>query len=112
MSLLDAASLEAFSLAELREVVGRLVGEVQRLHSDNTPDPVQVATEGALWGAICHHGLLPGTVIVSDGARQFRMGTHALCRVGGDVTIPTPHSPGRADFPHPVLHERVLLAAV
>ena len=27
------------------------------------------------------------------------------CRVGGDVAIPTPHSPGRADFPHPVLHE-------
>jgi len=77
-----------------------------------TPDPVQVATQGALWGAICHHGLLPGTVIVSDGAGQFRVGTHALCRVGGDVTIPTPHSPGRADFPHPVLHERVLLAAV
>jgi hypothetical protein len=35
MSLPDAASLEAFSLAELREVVGRLVGEVRRLHSDN-----------------------------------------------------------------------------
>ncbi len=35
MSLLDAASLEAFSLAELRDVVGRLVGEVRRLHSDN-----------------------------------------------------------------------------
>ena len=35
MSLPDAASLEAFSLAELREVVGRLVGEVHRLHSDN-----------------------------------------------------------------------------
>ncbi len=33
------------------------------------------------------------------------------CRVGGDVAIPTPHSPGRADFPHPVLHERDLLAA-
>jgi len=77
-----------------------------------TPDPVQIATQGALWGAICHHGLLPGTVIVSDGAGQFRVGLHALCRVGGDVTIPTPHSPGRADFPHPVLHERVLLAAV
>ncbi len=60
-------------------MVGRLVGEVRRLHSDNTPDPVQVATEGALWGTICHHGLLPGTVIVSDGARQFRVGTHALC---------------------------------
>jgi len=35
MSLPDAALLEAFSLAELREVVGRLIGEVQRLHSDN-----------------------------------------------------------------------------
>jgi Transposase zinc-binding domain/Putative transposase len=33
------------------------------------------------------------------------------CRVGGDVAIPTPHRPGRADFPHPVLHERDLLAA-
>ena len=35
MSLPDASSLEAFSLAELRDVVGRLVGEVRRLHSDN-----------------------------------------------------------------------------
>jgi len=35
MSLPDAASLEVFSLAELRDVVGRLVGEVRRLHSDN-----------------------------------------------------------------------------
>jgi hypothetical protein len=34
----------------------------------------------------------------------------AECRVGGDVAIPTPHRPGRADFPHPVLHERDLLA--
>ena len=77
-----------------------------------TPDPVCIATEGALWGAIRDQGLLAGTVIVSDDAGQFRVGEHALCRVGGDVTIPTPHSPGRADFPHPVLHERVLLAAV
>src|SRR3954463_3229578 len=29
----------------------------------------------------------------------------AECRVGGDVAAPTPHRPGRADFPHPVLHE-------
>ena len=28
----------------------------------------------------------------------------ALCRVGGDVAIPAPHRPGRADYPHPVLH--------
>jgi hypothetical protein len=33
------------------------------------------------------------------------------CRVGGDVAIPTPHRPGRAGFPHPVLHERGSLAA-
>ncbi len=52
-----------------------------------TPDPVQVATEGALWGAICHHGLLPGTVIVSDGAGQFRVGTHALCWVHAERLV-------------------------
>src|SRR3954466_3717073 len=46
-----------------------------------TPDPVLIATEGALWGAISHHGLLAGTVIVSDDAGQFRVGTHALCWV-------------------------------
>ena len=73
--------------------------------------PARLATEGALWGAIQAHGLLPGTVIVSDDAGQFNVGEHALCRVGGDVAIPTPHRPGRADFPHPVLHERDSLAA-
>jgi len=36
MSLPDAALLEVFLLAELRDVVGRLVGEVRRLHSDNS----------------------------------------------------------------------------
>ncbi len=44
-----------------------------------TPDPVGIATEGALWGAIRHHGLLTGAVIVSDDAGQFRVGEHALC---------------------------------
>jgi len=33
------------------------------------------------------------------------------CRVDGDVAAPIPHRPGRAAFPHPVLHERGLLAA-
>ncbi len=46
-----------------------------------TPDPVRIATEGALWGTIQAHGLLPGTVIVSDDAGQFRLGEHALCWV-------------------------------
>ena len=52
-----------------------------------TPDPVQVATESALWGAVCHHGLLPGTVIVSDGAGQFRVGLHALCWVHAERLV-------------------------
>ncbi|MBV8229371.1 MAG: transposase [Planctomycetaceae bacterium] len=33
------------------------------------------------------------------------------CRVDGDVAAPIPHRPGRADSPHPVLHERDSLAA-
>jgi hypothetical protein len=52
-----------------------------------TPDPVQIATQGALRGAICHHGLLPGTVIVSDGAGQFRVGLHALCWVHAERLV-------------------------
>ena len=38
--------------------------------------------------------------------------TEAACRVGGDVAAPTPHRPGRADFPHPVLHGRASLGTV
>jgi hypothetical protein len=74
-----------------------------------TPDPVRIATEGALWGAIKAHGLLPDTV--SDDAGQFAIDEHALCRVGGDVATPAPHRPERADFPHSVLQERASLTA-
>jgi hypothetical protein len=52
-----------------------------------TPDPVLIATEGALWGAIHHHGLLTGTVIVSDAAGQFRVGSHALCWVHAERLV-------------------------
>ncbi|EAU64968.1 IS66 family transposase [Stigmatella aurantiaca] len=38
--------------------------------------------------------------------------TEVGCRVGGDVAAPAPHSPGRADFPHPVLHGAVSLVVV
>jgi hypothetical protein len=38
-----------------------------------TPDPVLIATEGALWGSIKAHGFLPNTVIVSDDAGQFTL---------------------------------------
>ena len=43
------------------------------------PDPVQIATEAALWGSVAGQGLLDGAVIVSDGAGQFRIAEHALC---------------------------------
>jgi hypothetical protein len=46
-----------------------------------TPDPVRVATEGALWGAVNAHGLLCEAVVVSDDAGQFNVGQHALCWV-------------------------------
>jgi len=43
-------------------------------------------------------------------AERLRLLRRDQCRVGGDVAIPTPRRPGRAVFPHPVLHGRVSLA--
>jgi hypothetical protein len=51
------------------------------------PDPVMVATEGALWGSIKAHGLLPNTVIVSDDAGQFNVGQHGLCWVHAERLV-------------------------
>src|SRR5277367_496223 len=47
-----------------------------------TPDPMLIASEGALWGAIRHQGLLQNTVIVSDDA-----GHHALCWVHAERLV-------------------------
>jgi hypothetical protein len=52
-----------------------------------TPDPIALATEGALWGAIRHLGLLEGTVVVSDGAGQFRVGDHAACWIHAERLV-------------------------
>jgi hypothetical protein len=52
-----------------------------------TPDPVRIATEGALWGSIKAHGLLPDTVIVSDDAGQFAVGRHGLCWVHAERLV-------------------------
>jgi hypothetical protein len=52
-----------------------------------TPDPVRIATEGALWGSIKAHGLLPDTVIISDDAGQFALGRHALCWVHAERLV-------------------------
>lgn len=51
------------------------------------PDPVTIATEGALWGAVTAHGFLDGTVIVSDDAGQFNVGDHALCWVHAERLV-------------------------
>jgi hypothetical protein len=51
------------------------------------PDPVKIATEGALWGSAREHGLLDGAVIVSDDAGQFRVGRHALCWVHAERLV-------------------------
>jgi hypothetical protein len=52
-----------------------------------TPNPVKIATEGALWGSIRSHGLLDETAIISDDAGQFRIGTHALCWVHAERLV-------------------------
>ena len=61
---------------------------------DVHPDPVRIATEAALWGSIVAQGLLDGTVIVSDGAGQFKLapaqagiGDHALCWVHAERLV-------------------------
>ena len=54
---------------------------------DVLPDPVCIATEGALWGAIRAHGFLCEAVVVSDGARQFDVGHHGLCWVHAERLV-------------------------
>src|SRR3954462_1377808 len=94
--------VNAEALAYMREralggpMIARLEGHPQRVFADQVAwqahlerlgirgmegslGPARLATEGALWGAIQAHGLLPGTVIVSDDAGQFALGLHGLC---------------------------------
>ena len=52
-----------------------------------TPDPVRVASEGALWGALQEEGRLGELVIVSDGACQFRVGVHAPCWIHAERLV-------------------------
>jgi hypothetical protein len=52
-----------------------------------TPDPVQIATEGALWGSVQAHEFLRDAVILSDDAGQFNVGRHALCWVHAERLV-------------------------
>ena len=92
------------ALAYMREralaghVIARLAEHPDRCFADQTawnahleklgiavlkvnPDPVLIATEGALWGSVKAHGFLRDSVIVSDDAGQFNVGQHGLCWV-------------------------------
>jgi len=71
----DAAAWTAH--LEALEIAGRAVH----------PDPVRIATEGALWGSICAHGFLKEAVILSDDAGQFNVGEHALCWVHAERLV-------------------------
>jgi len=51
------------------------------------PDPVEIATEGAIWGSIKSRGLLGNTVIISDDAGQFNVGEHGLCWVHAERLV-------------------------
>ncbi len=55
-----------------------------------TPNPMQIATEGALWGSIQGHGFLQEGVIVSDDAGQFSVGKHALCWIHAERLVHKP----------------------
>ncbi len=52
-----------------------------------TPDPVHIASECALWGAVSAHGFLRKAVMVSDDAGQFDIGQHALCWVHAERLV-------------------------
>ena len=52
-----------------------------------TPDPVCIATEGALWGSIKAHGFLGESIVLSDDAGQFNVGHHALCWIHAERLV-------------------------
>jgi Transposase IS66 family len=52
-----------------------------------TPDPVHVATEGALWGSVQSHMFLCDAVVLSDDAGQFNVGRHALCWIHAERLV-------------------------
>jgi len=106
----DDYVINAAALAYMREralaahVIARLIECPDRHFSDQkawnahldalgvtalkvNPDPVLIATEGALWGSVKAHGLLPNTVIVSDDAGQFKIGSHGLCWVHAERLV-------------------------
>jgi hypothetical protein len=52
-----------------------------------TPDPIRVATEGALWGSVQAHKFICDAVVLSDDAGQFNVGRHALCWIHAERLV-------------------------
>ncbi len=48
---------------------------------------MKLVTEAALLGSAIEHGLSPEMIILSDGAKQFALGIHALCWVHMERSI-------------------------
>jgi hypothetical protein len=86
------------------ELIGRLSAEPETRFADQTawlahldrlgfaalnvaPDPIRVATEGALWGSVQSHEYLRDAVVLSDDAGQFNIGRHALCWVHAERLV-------------------------
>ena len=85
-------------------LIGRLMAEPQSSFADEaawlahlgrlgftaltvTPNPVQLATEGALWGSVQSHRFLCDAVVLSDDAGQFNVGRHALCWIHAERLV-------------------------
>jgi hypothetical protein len=103
--VVNEAALEYMRGRSLSQIViDKLAGHQRRIFSSSkqwerhlralgltdlkvAPDPVLIASEGALWGAIRHQGLLGNAVIVSDDAGQFHVGQHALCWVHAERLV-------------------------
>ena len=69
-----------------------------------TPDPVQIATEGAIWGSIHAHDFLRDAVVLSDDAGQFAIGQHALCWIHAERLV---HKLDAFTEPHRAAQQKV-----
>ena len=58
----------------------------------------------AAWSGVMQADAFSGYNALYEKGRKPAPVVEAACRVGGDVASPAPHRPGRADYPHPVLH--------
>ena len=118
-----AEYLEGADLSEHRETVSKRGKRTTTIYRWLSAIPLR-ATDDALpvnWFSIeirnhtgkrtYYNSFITDLPVTADRVAELAACGRARCRVGGDVAIPTPHSAGRADFPHPVPHGRASLTA-